>query len=835
NNSVGSRDWTAATTADWQDVPVGGTISPGGSVAVDALSKAEVYDRPVGRYCGDIVFTDATAGMDHSHHAVLEIKPRLMVGHWKLDETAGTIASDSSGNGNHGTLEGDLTYVFSFDTAAAAGWFGGALDFSHPNDRVDTDKTACDLELANNAAKSITSWVFTRSFNDGGIYEMGRHSNGQDFSLRTESSDNLWRVQFWGSDPATGDIDFTYNSKNRWVHFALVYDGTRAKVYADGQLVVDEPRALNTADKKTFKIGRWDDNHFDGIIDDVRLYNYALDRDAVLAIIDGGRAENPGPFDTEMDSPHSATLQWKQGATAIYQDVYFGTSLDAVTNATVNSPEYKGRQSETSYVPTVKKNTEYFWRIDQVLFVPPPPPPPPPMSGDSAEAASAADIIPGKVWNFTTGQSLGTITREVWTGISGNYVSNLTNHALYPDSPNIREEIIDFEGPIDWANNYGTRVHGFLTPSDTGSYTFWIASDDNSELWLSSDANPANQVKIAEVPVDKWTNSRQWDEYSQQQSSPVMLTAGQAYYIKALHKEGTGGDNIAVAWEMEGSCKGRQVVSGSYLSPYDTDIPTPDPMDWETGPYPTGSSSISMTAAAAYDQSGVEYYFTCTSGGGHNSGWQEGATFEDTGLEPGTMYTYVVTARDANPNHNATVPSQQYSARTFLSGDFEPDGDVDFADYARFASHWPGAASAEGQSGGEAGLDSNGADLDGDGDIDLEDLAILVEDWLGTVEQPLPLPGRAGNPDPSNGEIGVSQTADLSWTGGSNAISHDVYFGTSSPPAFRGNQTATTFDPGTMVALITYYWRIDEINQSGKTIGVVWSFTTKLNPPHPPP
>jgi hypothetical protein len=224
--------------------------------------------------------------------------------------------------------------------------------------------------------------VYTRSFNDGGVYEMGRHSSGQDFSLRTESTDNWWRVQYWGS---SYDIDFSYNSKNRWVHFAHVYDGTMARIYADSQLVVDEPRALNTTDRKTFKIGRWDDHHFDGIIDDVRIYNYPLDVNAVLAIMGGGCAENPHPYDTEIDAPQCATLSWVPGAIAIYQDVYFGTNRDAVASATTSSPEYKGRETENSYVPTMKKNTQYFWRVDQVLSIPPPLSPPPPMAGNSAE------------------------------------------------------------------------------------------------------------------------------------------------------------------------------------------------------------------------------------------------------------------------------------------------------------------------------------------------------------------------------------------------------------------------------------------------------------------
>jgi hypothetical protein len=318
---------------------------------------------------------------------------------------------------------------------------------------------------------------------------------------------------------------------------------------------------------------------------------------------------------------------------------------------------------------------------------------------------------------------MGTITREVWTSIGGNYVTDLTSHLFYPDSPNIREEIISFEGPVDWTDNYGTRIHGFLVPPETGSYTFWIASDDYSELWLSSDSNPANQTKIAEVIG--WTSSRQWDRYPEQKSGSIMLTADQAYYIKALHKEGTGGDNIAVAWRLEGSCKGREVISGSYLCPHDTDCPTPDPMTWSTQPHPTSSTSISMTATTALDQSGVEYYFTCVSGSGHNSGWQDSPTYEDSDLVPNTVYAYNVIARDKNPNHNTTAPSQVSSARTALSGDFEPDGDVDFDDYARFASHWP-----------NDGAFDKEYDLDDDNDVDTRDLAILFGNWLEVAEQP---------------------------------------------------------------------------------------------------
>src|SRR5690606_15340852 len=55
------------------------------------------------------------------------------------------------------------------------------------------------------------------------------------------------------------------------------------------------------------------------------------------------------------------------------------------------------------------------------------------------------------------------------------------------------------------------------------------------------------------------------------------------------------------------------------------------------------------------------------------------------------------------------------------------------------------------------------------------------------------------------------------------------YFGLSNPPGsaeFKGNQAATTFDPGPLDVGRTYYWRIDEVNAFGTTPGTVWSFTT---------
>jgi len=110
--------------------------------------------------------------------------------------------------------------------------------------------------------------------------------------------------------------------------------------------------------------------------------------------------------------------------------------------------------------------------------------------------------------------------------------------------------------------------------------------------------------------------------------------------------------------------------------------------------------------------------------------------------------------------------------------------------------------------------------------------------WSFTTEAAPSPPGQASNPSPGDSATDVAIDADLSWTAGTGATSHDVYFGTTSPGASQGNQTATTFDTGTMDANTTYYWRIDEINPAGTTTGDLWSFTTteqriRINFEHP--
>jgi hypothetical protein len=85
---------------------------------------------------------------------------------------------------------------------------------------------------------------------------------------------------------------------------------------------------------------------------------------------------------------------------------------------------------------------------------------------------------------------------------------------------------------------------------------------------------------------------------------------------------------------------------------------------------------------------------------------------------------------------------------------------------------------------------------------------------------------KARSPSPGDNAVDIIPDTNLSWTAGDGAISHNVYFGISNPPAFQDNQTVTTFDPGVLDFNTTYYWRIDEVNGPNTVTGDLWSFTT---------
>jgi len=161
--------------------------------------------------------------------------------------------------------------------------------------------------------------------------------------------------------------------------------------------------------------------------------------------------------------------------------------------------------------------------------------------------------------------SAQSIRREFWTGIPGSSVDSLIASADYPDSPSGTDFPTMFEGPLNWAENYGTRFRGYVHPPTAGDYTFWISGDDNCLLYVGTDETPVSRQLVASVA--SWTSSREWAKEPNQQSAPIHLEAGKRYYVEALQKEGEGGDNIAVGWRLPSGALERP-IPGSRLSPF---------------------------------------------------------------------------------------------------------------------------------------------------------------------------------------------------------------------------------------------------------------------------
>ncbi len=191
---------------------------------------------------------------------------------------------------------------------------------------------------------------------------------------------------------------------------------------------------------------------------------------------------------------------------------------------------------------------------------------------------------PGTVTNPPlTNLLMGCLKREVYFDVPGNSLDMLTSWAAYPDSPDLVTLVNLFESPSNWGENFGERISGFLLPPVSGNYRFYVSGDDQCALFISADESPSQKVQVCFEP--SWNPSRTWTggmgrPNSENISAPLYLQAGRRYYVEALHKEGGGGDNFAVAWQLPngpGPANGELPISGEFLATYPDDVLNHEP------------------------------------------------------------------------------------------------------------------------------------------------------------------------------------------------------------------------------------------------------------------
>jgi hypothetical protein len=177
------------------------------------------------------------------------------------------------------------------------------------------------------------------------------------------------------------------------------------------------------------------------------------------------------------------------------------------------------------------------------------------LSGDIADVAGnvlAPVTVPFRSWSPVTSPGVMFEAYDTTDQPGGNAVANLTGHPSYPNRPQEIGMIASFDSrlfyPTDAKEQYGARMRGLFIPPTSGPWIFYLWADDGSRLFvnLTGPGETGKQMLLDRTSCCGTFNS------PASQSAPVNLTAGQAYYVEALYKEGTGGDYCKVIALQQG-------------------------------------------------------------------------------------------------------------------------------------------------------------------------------------------------------------------------------------------------------------------------------------------
>ena len=418
-----------------------------------------------------------------------------LVAWYKLDEGGGKTAIDWSGLNANGKLIGQAQW--------AQGTVGSALEFDGSGgDYVEAPESS---RVTGTHSRTVAAWIKTADY--GEIVSWGQNVAGQKWIFRVQEANGTLgaiRIEVNGGYQV-GNIDVR---DNEWHHVAAVLaddgspDAIEIALYVDDALEtssaqLDEP--INTA-AGPVRIGEspWHNRPFNGLIDDVRIYDKAFTAEEIRQVLGNPLlAYNPQPaVGAAGDIWRLAVLSWTAGDGAAEHDVYLGTNraMVAAADASDTTGIYRGRQAQTTHIPAdgLAFETAYFWRIDEI--------------------AADGTISKGRIWAFTTTDNI--VLYDVQTPFP------------YDNSapPYVSEISLDLDPAQDWTDPVGRLAISYTGQAAPGSVTVDDAAGTvtvvgrGADIWGTTDqfqfahtmltGNGSLIVKVENlVSTDPWTKA----------------------------------------------------------------------------------------------------------------------------------------------------------------------------------------------------------------------------------------------------------------------------------------------------------------------------------------
>jgi len=437
-----------------------------------------------------------------------------LVGYWNFDEGSGDVAVDSSGNGNDGTINGTPNWV--------AGQIGSALDFDGSSNFVEIPHSE---SLSMTEQITIAAWTNMRANSSGEMLIVSK--GGWQPDMPYELSEDNGAVIFWQFYDTEGRDNCSPESPpaDEWHHIAATYDGTVFKCYIDGELGEEwEYTGTIPQNELSVTIGRRSTggNFFDGMIDEVMIFDHALSDDEIpkimLGLGDFVQASRPDPADGALYADTWVTLSWKPGDFAVSHDVYMGDNFDDVDNGIGDT--FRVNQGAVFYVAGfpgyafpdgLVPGTTYYWRIDEVNDADPNSPwkgdvwsfSIPPKTAYGPDPADGAEFVdPNAIFSWTGG--FGAKLHTVYLGDNFEEVSSLTGGA--PQGPaTYNPGTLELEKVYYWrvdefdaVETFKGDVWSFTTPGAVGNPNPTNGAVDvkmtASLSWTPADSAASHQV-----------------------------------------------------------------------------------------------------------------------------------------------------------------------------------------------------------------------------------------------------------------------------------------------------------------------------------------------------